>query len=212
MTPKAEDKVQAQPARPERADTTWEEIGFAEFPIVTTSLKRPPSDTLEFIEPIGKDAEGNPLHRTWKMVSSSEYGLPRLPDLDIFVAILKALERHNYEKKLIPCTAADICADVGLTPGGETYQRVKAAFLRFQTTDYVAQNVFTDPKTKNRVVSEGWSIIADHRIVTDAAKPSSDGLPPSFFAVSSTFLNRLRQGQRKQVDLGFWRQLELPRF
>src|SRR5580765_4880838 len=106
----------------ERADITWEEIGFAEFPIVTTSLKRPPFNTLQFIEAIGKGVAGEPLHRTWKMVSSSEYGLPRLPDLDVFVAILRGLERHGYEKKLIPCTAREICADVGLTPGGETYK------------------------------------------------------------------------------------------
>jgi len=88
-----------QPLQDELA-STWEEIGFADFPIVTTSLKRPPVDTLEFVERIGKDEHGQPVNRSWKMVGSKEYGLPRLPDLDVVVAILKLLERHAYEKKL----------------------------------------------------------------------------------------------------------------
>ncbi len=210
MNAASEHKPQAERRLDERTDATWEEIGFAEYPIVTTSLKRPPFDTLEFVEPLGRDASGQPVNRTWQMVSSTEYGLPRLPDLDVFVAILKALERHRYEKKLIPCTAKDICADVGLVPGGETYKRLRAAFLRFQTTDYVAKNVFTDPTTKQRVISEGWSIIADHRIVADPGDAhAQDGLPASYFAVSSTFLNRLRTGQLKPLDLGLWRQLPL---
>lgn len=191
-------------------ETTWEEIGFAEFPIVTTSLKRPPFDTLEYIERVGTDDAGEPIHRTWQVVSSSEYGLPRLPDLDIFIAILKLLEVHNYEKKLVMCTVHQICEAVGLTPGGTTYQRIKSAFIRFQTTSYLAKNVFTDKETDTRILSEGWDIITDHRLLPDTqSKAVRDGLPPSYFAVSAPFLNRLRKGQPKPIDLGLWRELPL---
>lgn len=191
-------------------DRTWEDIGFAEFPVVTTALKRPPFNTLEFTDKIGVGKDGRPIYRTWQIVGSEEYGLPRLGDLDIFIAILKLLERHNYEKKLVPCTAKDICEIAGIARGGQTYQRIREAFLRFQTTSYVAKNYFTDPATGDRVLSEGWDIITDHRIVADSsAGQSLDGLPPSYFAVSNTFLARLRGGKLKPLDLALWRELPL---
>jgi len=197
------------------ASTTRLEIGFAEFPVVAASLKRPviskkSPDTLEFMECIGHDPSGEPIHRGWQVVGSSEYGLPRLPDLDLFVAILKLLEQQNYDKKLVLCNAKDICDIVGLSRGGETYRRLRDAFIRFQTTSYVAKNIFIEPKTSQRVLSEGFSIIADHRLLPDHKKDeATDGLPPSYFAVSAAFLNRLRTGKLKPIDLTLWRQLPL---
>lgn len=195
----------------DRSDSTaWSEIGFSEFPIVAASLKRPSEDTLEYLECVGHDAEGEPIHRGWQIVGSHEYGRPRLPDLDVFVALLKLLEKHNYEKKLVVCGAKQICDIVGIPRGGETYKRLRAAFLRFQTTSYVAKNIFTDPRTGDRILSEGFSIIADHRLLPDHKKGNvTDGLPPSYFAVSAAFLNRLRQGTRRPIDLTLWRELPL---
>jgi len=203
----------ARPNKQSRQDqlaSTWEEIGFAEFPIVTTSLKRPAVDTLTFVERLANDDQGRPISRSWKMVGSKEYGLPRLPDLDIFMAILKLLEQHGYEKKLVICTANEICEIAGIARGGQTYSRIREAMIRFQTTNYVAENHFIDPKTGTRVVSEGWDIITDHRIVADrVGGRSADGLPPSYFAVSNPFLSRLRHGKVKPIDLALWRQLPL---
>lgn len=194
----------------ERQDITWEEIGFAEFPIVTTSLKRPPTDTLEFAEQVGTDEVGEARFRTWKLVGSTEYGLPRLPDLDVFIGILKVLEQHHYERRLIVCTARDLCAIAGLTRGGETYSRIKAALKRFTHTGYSAKNVFRHPGSKETVLAEDWNIIADFRLLADRQDPAvEDGLPSSYLAVSAAFLNRLKHGQRKPVDLGLWRELPL---
>jgi hypothetical protein len=200
---------QTGPLRDDLA-STWEEIGLAEFPVVTTSLKRPPFDSIEFVERLPDNAQGQPVQRVWKMVGSKEYGLPRLPDLDIFVAILKLLERHRHEKKLVACTANEICEIAGIGRGGQTYDRIRGALIRFQTTSYVAQNHFTDPKTGERVISEGWDIVTDHRIVADRGRElREDGLPASYIAVSSQFLNRLKTGKLKPVDLALWRELPL---
>lgn len=210
MTTTSDQQQQPLPVETAGTDSTWEEIGFAEFPIVATSLKRPPLDTIEYVEPLGYNEKREPLTRTWQVVGSTEYGRPRLPDLDVFIAILVLLQRQSYTKKLVLCSVKDICDIVGLTAGGETYKRVRMAFIRFQTTSYIAKNVFTDPRTKQRVISEGWSIISDHRLIPDHVESSAgDGLPPSYFAVSAAFLNRLRTGQMKPVDLGLWRQLPL---
>src|SRR5262249_39097279 len=97
---------------------TKEEIGFAEFPIVITSRKRPNVNTFEFTEVIGYDEHGQPLHRTWQIVGSQEYGPPRDADLDVLVGILKILERHAYRNRIVPCTAKDICTIAGLARGG----------------------------------------------------------------------------------------------
>jgi hypothetical protein len=189
---------------------TREFIGFAEFPIVTTSIKRPRLTTIECTEVIGTSQAGLPIVRTWQVVGSLEYGLPRLPDLDVFVGILKVLERYHYKSRIVPCTLGDICEIAGLARGGKTYQRIREAFLRFQTTSYIAKNHFLDPKTGERVLSEGWNIITDHRILFGAAgKQEGDGLPRSYFAVSDAFLNRLSEGQFKRLDLRFWRELGL---
>jgi hypothetical protein len=189
---------------------TREYIGFAEFPIVTTSIKRPRHTTIECTEVIGTSQAGLPIVRTWQVVGSLEYGLPRLPDLDVFVGILKVLERYHYKSRIVPCTLGDICEIAGLARGGKTYQRIREAFLRFQTTSYIAKNHFLDPKTGERVLSEGWNIITDHRILFGAARrEGGDGLPRSYFAVSDAFLNRLSEGQFKRLDLRFWRELGL---
>ena len=61
------------------SNTTKEEIGFAEFPITTTAKRRPPFDTLEFIERVGTDPQTREgLYRTWKMVASKQYGTASL--------------------------------------------------------------------------------------------------------------------------------------
>ena len=190
--------------------TTWSEIGFSEFPIVAASLKRPRQDTLEYLECIGHDAKGEPIHRGWQVIGSHEYGRPRLPDLDLFVAILKLLEKHNYEKRLVVCGEKQICDIVGIPRGGETYKRLRAAFLRFQTTSYVAKNIFIDPQTGDRVISEGFSIIDSHRLLPDHKKGNvTDGLPPSYLSVGAGFLNRLKNGKLKPLDLALWRELPL---
>jgi len=56
------------------AANTWEGIGFAEFPVVTASLKRPSFETLEYLEDLGQDENGKDLHCVWKLVGSKEYG------------------------------------------------------------------------------------------------------------------------------------------
>lgn len=188
---------------PEGSDQTWEEIGFAEFPIVTTSLKRPPFDTLKFVEEIGTDEQGNPINRTWNMVGSREYGLPRLPDLDVYMAILKLVEQSKYRERSINCTIKDICDIAGLAAGGATYDRVKGAFARYATTTYVAERVFRDQKTKVLIPFESWEIISESRFTENPAAL------PSFFEVGKKFLTKLQSGQLKPVDLSLWRELPL---
>ncbi len=193
-----------------KPDVTWEEIGFAEFPVVTTSLKRPPTDTIEFAEQLGIDDQGEARFRTWKVVASREFGLPRLPDLDVFIGILKLLEQHNYERRLVVCTARDICQIAGLSRGGETYSRIKAALQRFTHTGYSAKNVFRHPGSKEVILAEDWDILSDFRLLAERQDTAiEDGLPSSYVAVSAAFLNRLKNGQRKPIDLGLWRELPL---
>jgi len=194
---------------PGAPETTWEEIGFAEFPIVTTALKRPAFDTFEFGERIGTNPEtGQPLERKWKMTSTEVYGLPRLPDLDVFVALLKLAERHNYERRLIITTAKEICDLSGLTPGGTTYERIRDGLRRFANTLYTAVGVFWNRGAKQPVLSEEWSIVDELRLLPDFQDPAiADGLPPSYVLLGTKFLNRLRIGQLKPLDLALWRQL-----
>jgi len=189
------------------SDTTREEIGFAEFPIVTAAVKRPPFNTLEFVEQVGL-VKGKPIYRTWKMVGSEEYGLPRLPDLDVFIAILRLAERHQYRKRVIMTTAKELCDIAGITPGGETYTRLKLGLNRFTTTSYVSDRVFKHPKSKQPILGEAWSIVAEFRLLPDIQDPAvADGLPPSYIMLGEKFLNRLRNGQLKSVDLALWRKL-----
>jgi hypothetical protein len=108
------------------------------------------------------------------------------------------------------CTARDLCAIAGLTRGGETYNRVKAALQRFTHTGYSAKNIFRHPVSKEPVLAEDWNIIADFRLLPDHQDSAlEDGLPASYLAVSAAFLNRLKNGQLKPVNLGLWRELPL---
>src|SRR5262245_17519645 len=170
----------------EGSDYTWEEIGFAEFPLVVTSLKRPPFDTLVFVEELGPDEKGDPINRTWKMVGSAEYGPSRLPDLDIIMAIFKLTEQTNYRERVIPCTLKNICDIAGLRPGGMTYNRIKDGFKRLATTTYVAERVFKDPKTKVPIQFETWEFITESHFTESAAAL------PSYFEVGKRFLDRLK--------------------
>jgi hypothetical protein len=191
------------PVGSDHPEVTWEEIGFAEFPIVTTSLKRYHMDTLEFVEEVGTDDDGRSINRSWKMVGSAQYGLPRLPDLDVFIGILRLLEESGYQNRIVHCTFKDICGIAGLEPGGMTYRRLQEAFIRFATTTYIAERVFRDPKTKVLIPLETWEIITESRFTENSAKL------PSYFEAGKRFLSRLQQGQLKPVDLSLWRELPL---
>lgn len=190
-------------------DYTIEEIGLAEWPIVIASKKRPPVNTVEFSEKVGTDPEtGEPLERSWKMLGSEDYGLPYLPDLDLFVSILQLAHRYEYQKPIVNTTAHELCALAGITPGGTTYQRMLAGLNRFKFSGYAADRVFHKPGARTPIIGEAWSIISNFRLLPDYQDPDiRDGMPASYLHIDIRFLNRLRNGQQKPLDLVIWRQL-----
>jgi len=121
------------------------------------------------------------------------------------MAILKLCELNGYRDRVIYCTLKDICDAVGFKPGGTTYQRLKDALLRFSTTTYVSDRVFRDRASGDTVGLETWEIIVETRFTADG----NAGVLPCYFEVGKRFLDKLRQGQLKPVDLALWRQLPL---
>lgn len=184
----------------------WEALGMAEFPIVTTAIKRPAIDTLDFVEKSTR--RGTTLERRWRMVGSSKYGLPRLYDLDLYIALLVLAERHGYEKRLIKTTLHELCKIPGVSRGGETYERFKAGARRLIHTGYSAHGVFWHEGAEQPVELEDWHILAEARLLPAYQdKAVGDGLPPSYILLGEKFLNILRRDTRKKIPLGMWHQL-----
>ena len=194
-----------EPERFNAPDTTWEALGFAEFPIVTTSFKKPPFSVLEFVQELGEDDDGNPIKRLWKLKSPEDPGLPRLPDLDVFIAILTLLQETSYQKRTIFCSLKDVCDIVGLKRGGTTYAKIRDGFQRFAECTYTSDQTFIDPKTKQKIDLETWEIIVESRFTQD----DRGHILPCYFEVSKRFLRIAKDTQRKPLDLTMWRKLPM---
>lgn len=193
------------------AHLSREEITLAEFPITTMAQRRPLVNELQIDEHVGFDEGGKPIRRAWLVVGSDKYGLPIAGDEDIYVAIVKMLEHRKFEQRLIPCTRYQICQVLGVKPDGKTYDRIVEAFTRFKNTSFVAENVFRDPDTGALVKREAFGIIDAFRFVDRVPRGTTGQkqpeLPLSYLRVSDEFLQRLRQGKLKRLDIDFWRSL-----
>lgn len=191
---------------PNTTEEAWEALGMAEFPIVTTAIKRPALDTLDFIEKSTR--KGATYERRWRMVGSAEYGLPRLYDLDLYVGVLVLAERHGYESRLIKVTMHELCKIAGVSRGGATYDRIKAGVRRFIHTGYSAHGVFWPDKAAQPVELEEWRILTEARLLPAYQdKAVQDGLPPSYILLGEKFLSLLKSDTRKPIPLGMWRKL-----
>jgi len=219
MTRPAQEQLQPQPIRVALAfpagtdlDTSREEISLAEFPITTMAQRRPGVTEASFEEFFGLDEQGAPIYRKWTIVGSEKYGLPIAGDEDIYVALMKMLEQHDFNERVIACTRYQICQFLRLEPDGKLYRRIADAFYRFRHTSFVAQNVFRDPANGALIRHETFGIIDSFKFVDRIPRarrqPAKQAeLPLSYFRVGDEFLRRLRDGKLKRLDLQFWRQL-----
>ena len=101
-------------------DTSREEISLAEFPITTMAQRRPGVTEASFEEFIGLETDGAPTYRKWTIVGSQKYGLPIAGDEDIYVAVMKMLEHHDFTQRVITCTRYQICQFLRLEPDGKS--------------------------------------------------------------------------------------------
>ena len=188
-----------------------EEISLSEFPITTMTQRNAGVTEFPIEELVHFDQAGNPVYRRWTIVGTQKFGLPIAGDEEIYVAIMKLAEHYDFTERIIPATRYQVCQLLGLKPDGKVYRRIAEAFYRLRHTSFVHENVFREPSTGALIRHKSFGIIDAFQFADRTSQVASpveqNGFPLNYFRLSDEFLERVRQGHKKRLDLDFYRKL-----
>lgn len=193
------------------------EVNLERLPFfVPTKKEEHPQENISFTRQV--EREGVEITVNWNVRPHSEYGLPNSFDRDVYRAIQELINRKGIlYGNLIPFTYRELCRIMGIQySGGKkgTRSDIKRSLRRIRATEIESRGTFRlkgegEGKDRERWINEVFSIF---NTVIEMGERLPDGTiaETNFLELGSWYVESIKRGYLKMLDLQFYRSLELP--
>jgi len=183
-----------------------DELNTIEFPISLPCHRPPKGRSTILITEEGKDAQGRPVSRQWKVEGLK--GLPLAIDEEVLLGLSHLLYRQGFKERHVYFTQHSFLQLLNWSTGRAEYKRLRQSLNRLRGVNIESRGIFWDHKGKCRV-TDSFNLIDGYSLYE---RDSADHDQPFISRVSfSDFMfQSFQAGYIKSLDLDFYLSLKHP--
>lgn len=191
----------------EQPATARDEMNFAEFPIAVLSPRSPQAQTkLVFEDTIWDQGASVEVTRKLTVRSTEDYGLATPIDEEVLLGLMAITKAHNdFTEPKVTFTRYELVQLLGWPMKGGSYERLVDSLKRWASLSLDYENAWWDNERKE------WADVSFHVLNTVVINKPRDGARGGQVLIewNEVAFKSFQDGYLKQIDLGFYRGLDL---
>lgn len=196
--------MEAGKDRPRRI--TKDELNIVEFPVCLPCHRQPKGRSTILITEEGKDPEGRPISRHWKVEGLK--GLPLAIDEEVILGLSHLLHQQGFKERHVYFTQHSFLQSLEWNTGLSAYKRLKQSLDRLRGVNIESKGIFWDHKSKCRV-TDSFNLIDSYSLY-ERDRATSDEPFISRVSFSEFMFQSFQAGFIKTLDFDFYLSLKLP--
>ncbi|MGI8540561.1 MAG: plasmid replication initiator TrfA [Rubrobacteraceae bacterium] len=179
------------------------EGNFEDLPYFTVGNTRRGDGVIEFRNEI-RSGDGQVLKQTWTVRASSGLGLPGTLDQDVYVALLRLIDRQGVipEDRWISFSLYEMVQLLNRTHGGRDYQQLKRSLDRMAGTRIQSKNAFYHKNSKTFM--DGTFGLLDQVQHSETLDNAGRSTEKTRVQLSEYFVSSYRSDYLKGLDVDFY--------
>jgi hypothetical protein len=156
--PKLDKQIEQEEKRDGR-----DEMNLAEYPFAVLS-KRVSADqkTIEVNLPARRNREGKLIPRSWIVTGSDKYGLPRVDDEKLYIALMEVTRENGFSNRHQKVIRHQLLKKLGWHTTSYYYQKLIESLNRIKSVNIFTTNLFWDNESKSYIPQTAFSIVDDY--------------------------------------------------
>lgn len=179
------------------------EGNFEDLPYFTVGNTRRGDGVIEFHNEI-RSGDGQVLKQSWTVRASSGLGLPGTLDQDVYVALLRIIDRQGEipGDRWISFSLYEMVQLLNRTHGGRDYQQLKRSLDRLSGTRIQSKNAFYHKNSKTFM--DGTFGLLDQVQHSETLDNAGRGTDKTRVQLSEYFVSSYRSDYLKGLDVDFY--------